>query len=112
MRQELGQLLIGDGVERENIAPAGAALVVGRIEQGRAQPRAGRRHGIAGIRRDRPRDGQDLVTLDQFRGALDRGLGIGLVVLVKDLDRLAQDAAGLVDLLDRKVETELGLITE
>jgi hypothetical protein len=56
--------------------------------------------------------GPDLVALDQLQGALDRGLGIRLVVLVDQLDWAAHDAAGGVDLGDGEVEAELGLAAE
>ena len=109
MRQQLRQFLVRHGVEAEDITAAGAALVVSGVQQRRLVAFEGGRHRVARVRGDRPGDRDDLVALDQLVRPLDRGLGVGLVVFIDDLDRVAHDAAGLVDLLYRQVQPQLGL---
>jgi hypothetical protein len=52
------------------------------------------------------------VAADERGRALHRGLRIGLVVLVDELDRTPQDPPCRIDLRQRQIEAELGLVAE
>ena len=119
LHHPLGQrrgLHAGLGVDAEHV---GRALVAG--------DRVGERHGRGGkacVALSDLADGQrragvhragqeiDLRHLEELLGFLHRDVGVGLLVLVDRLDLAPEDAALVVDLLDRQVDAPLHLLAD
>src|SRR5437667_289853 len=111
-RNKRAHPLLREPAVADDVAAAHAALVVGRVEQRRLEALDGGSDGVAVGARDGAEDRHDLVTLDQLAGALDRGLGIGLVVGDDQLEPSSAHAAGLVGFLDREPRALHALLAE
>lgn len=97
--EELREFLIWHRAEREDVAAAFAAFIVGGIKKRRLQALGRSRDRVKISRRDRPDDRQYAVALDQFMYRVHGNRRIGLVVLIDHFDRPAEDATVDIDLL-------------
>src|SRR5204863_169898 len=101
-RDERAHPLLRQPAVADDVATAHAALVVRRVEQRRLEALDGGLNRVAVGARHGAEDRHHAVALDQLAGALDRSLGIGLVVGDDQLEPPAAHAAGLVGLLHRQ----------
>src|SRR5436309_2393264 len=111
-RDERAHPLLRQPAVADDIAAAHAALVVGRVKERGLEALDGGSDGVAVGAGDGAEDGDDLVTLDQLAGALDRGLRIGLVVGDDQLEPPPAHPARLVGLLDRQACALHALLAE
>src|SRR6266540_449207 len=99
-RNEGAHPLRGKPAVADDVATAGPAFVVGRVEERRLEALDGRLDGVAIGARHGAEDREHLITLDQLTRPLHRGLRIGLVVRDDHLESAPEDTAALVGLLD------------